>query len=150
THAPSSSDGRPARSSGGKRGVVDGEGSEGGGVVQVELLHDIRAVLLDRLYAQGEAAGDFTVAPSCSDQLENLLFAWREHIGRRTGAGLPGVRAEVAGDDALGHRGAAEFLALRDAVDGKHVLGRAGVLYYVSPGRSPAAGADVSFALWRC
>src|SRR5439155_21635717 len=89
THAPSWSDAHPARSSRGKRRVVDGEGSEGGGVVQVELLHDIRAVLLDRLYAQGEAAGDFTVAPSCSDQFENLPFTWREHIGRRTGAGLP-------------------------------------------------------------
>src|SRR6267143_1593328 len=122
------SDGRPARSSRGKRRVVDGEGSEGGGVVQVELLHDVRAVSLHRLYAQAEALGDFTVARSCSDQFENLLFASREHIGRRTHSGLPAVRAEVARDDALGHRGADEFPALRDAVDGQHELGRAGVL----------------------
>ena len=55
--------------------VFDGETNEGGGVVDGELGHEVPAVFLDGLLAEGEMGGDLTVGVALGDELQHLHLA---------------------------------------------------------------------------
>src|ERR1700677_4442991 len=54
---------------------TDGVAGEAGGVVDVELLHEVLAVLLDGLDADAEFGRGFLVRPALGDELEHFHLA---------------------------------------------------------------------------
>ncbi len=55
--------------------VLDGEARQAGHVVQVELFHQVRAVIFGGLDADFEFGGDFLRAEAFGDELQNFAFA---------------------------------------------------------------------------
>src|SRR5208282_1201804 len=60
---------------------ADGVAGESGGVVDVELLHEMLAMLLDGLHADAEFRRGFLVGLAFSDELEHFHLA-RSQLGR--------------------------------------------------------------------
>jgi len=62
--------------------VFDGQADEAGGLVYVELGHEVGAVLLDGLLAEVEVTGDGRVRVALGDELEHFPLAGGELIER--------------------------------------------------------------------
>ena len=69
--------------------------------MEVQLAHQVRAVVVHRLHADAELGGDFLGAMAFGDELEDFAFTVGEKIGGRAGAG---IRDDVAEES--GHGGA--------------------------------------------
>ncbi len=58
--------------------MIDGEFHEMAGIVDVELLHDIRAVGIDGPWANEEFFADLLVIQTCCDERKNFSFSFRK------------------------------------------------------------------------
>src|SRR5262249_41960420 len=77
-----------------------------GPAAQVELVHDVGLVSLDRLDAQEQAGRDLLVAVPVGDELQDLALADAQRHGRRRPAGLAALgQPNVALDHAVGDGG---------------------------------------------
>src|SRR5512136_184420 len=62
--------------------VLDGEADEAGGVVDLQLGHEVAAVLLDGLRAEVEVTGDGRIGVALGDELEDFPLAGGELVER--------------------------------------------------------------------
>src|SRR5215212_6634613 len=94
--SPSNTGGVSARGgwSGGGQTFADGVASELGDVVEVELVHDVLAVGVDRLGADEQDGGDFLGAFALGDELDDFAF-----LGGQGRGGSGFVGGELADDD---------------------------------------------------
>src|SRR3989304_1679608 len=84
--------------------------------VQVELVHQVRAVAMDRAGADNQLFGDFLVAISVGHQAQDLTFTRCER--RSTGGPTHPQAAEVVLKQLLRHRGIEKDIAAADGADG--------------------------------
>ena len=98
--------------------VLDGEADQAGGVVDLQLGHEVAAVLLDGLRAEVEVGGDSRVRVALGDELEDFPLAGGELIQR------PEVReaqrgGHERGEDRPRYLRAEEGIAAADRPDGQ-------------------------------
>ena len=97
--------------------LADGVEDDFGGVVQIELLHQVRAMRLYGREAQLQDRRDFLVRAPLGEQLEDFLLAIGEQV-IRVGETLRLQAADVIFDEHRGHRGTEERLAGADRTHG--------------------------------
>ena len=109
--------------------MADHEADDAGDVVDAELAHQVRAVVLDRLGADIEFHRDFLARVALGQQHRDFFLP----LGQR---GALGVDVALRGGERIGHRlleGLAEpGVAGGDGVDGLTEFGKPGALRYVA------------------
>src|SRR6266446_1320958 len=123
---------------------TDGEADDLGGVVEVELLHDVLAVTLDGVDAEREDAGDLFVGLALGDELQDLALASREPRQRVLGGAAARV-AEIAVEQDLRDRRAEVRAAARERLHRLDEVEVLGVLQEIAlgPGLQRLAHVDV-------
>src|SRR5258706_15375723 len=114
---------------------------ESGDVMDIELLHDLLPVFLDRFYAQIQFGRDLFVRITLCDQLEHLRFALSKfdiHLLRSSGVGLSGLLTETFCDSWTEIR-----ISFRDFPDGIHYIFGRGLFEQVSGSASGESLLDV-------
>ena len=118
--------------------VAEREADEAGDVEDLQPLHHLAAMGLDRLDAQLEHEGDFLDRPPFDDELQDLALPRAERVDgapdRRVGRGHPG---QEAADHHPGHGAADVDLAAQHGPQRQRQLGDGGVLQQVAGGAGP-------------
>src|SRR5216683_4769298 len=99
--------------------VANRKHGDGRGIVQLQLAHQIGAVLLDGLRAHTQLACDQLVGIAERNPSEHLAFAFGDGLGNRR-IRRPLVAREVAREDFIGDRLAQVLLADRHGTDREH------------------------------
>ena len=103
--------------------------------MDVQAIHELGPVRLDRLDADVENASNFLGAMALGDELQGFALPRRQQLER---AGFAAHPANIIGNDVPGDRGAQIGLAARDGLDGELELRGGGIFQQEARG----AGAE--------